>query len=79
MKQETEEIQAKIQEKLGINPIENDVVVLYQGETLPDQVSWRLVVDKLVLRIWDTCSIFLKKMWNYIDGFAAGPNAARFA
>lgn len=39
MKQETEEIQAKIQEKLGINPIENDVVVLYQGETLPDQVS----------------------------------------
>ncbi|CAB3257739.1 unnamed protein product [Arctia plantaginis] len=37
VKQETEEIQAKIQEKLGLKPVENDVVVLYQGETLPDQ------------------------------------------
>lgn len=37
VKKETEEIQAKIQEKLGINPIENDVVVLYKGETLPDE------------------------------------------
>ena len=38
VKKETEEIQAKIQEKLGINPVEHDVVVLYQGETLPDEV-----------------------------------------
>ncbi|XP_075971757.1 mitochondrial ribosomal protein L32 [Anticarsia gemmatalis] len=37
IKKETEEIQAKITEKLGINPVEQDVVVLYQGETLPDQ------------------------------------------
>ncbi|CAH0702924.1 unnamed protein product [Spodoptera exigua] len=37
VKKETEEIQAQIKEKLVINPIEHDVVVLYKGETLPDQ------------------------------------------
>lgn len=38
---ETKEIQAKIDEKLGNNkPIENDVIVLYDGENLPDQVTW---------------------------------------
>ncbi|CAH2105590.1 unnamed protein product [Euphydryas editha] len=35
---ETKEIQAKIEEKLGNNkPIENDVIVLYDGENLPDE------------------------------------------
>ncbi|CAH2071178.1 unnamed protein product, partial [Iphiclides podalirius] len=31
---ETKEIQAKIQEKLGNNPIEQDVIVLYEGENV---------------------------------------------
>lgn len=39
VKKETKEIQDKIQEKLGLNPIENDVVVLYEGEKLPDEVN----------------------------------------
>ncbi|CAK1598900.1 unnamed protein product [Parnassius mnemosyne] len=33
---ETKEIQAKIQEKLGLNPIEKDVIVLYEGENVPE-------------------------------------------
>ncbi|CAG4993412.1 unnamed protein product [Parnassius apollo] len=33
---ETKEIQAKIQEKLGNNPIEKDVIVLYEGESVPE-------------------------------------------
>ncbi|XP_047528888.1 39S ribosomal protein L32, mitochondrial [Vanessa atalanta] len=37
---ETKEIQAKIEEKLGNNkPIENDVIVLYDGEKLPDETK----------------------------------------
>lgn len=35
---ETKEIQEKIIEKLANKPIENDVIVLYDGENLPDQV-----------------------------------------
>ncbi|XP_023950524.2 39S ribosomal protein L32, mitochondrial [Bicyclus anynana] len=41
---ETKEIQDKIQQKLGNQkPIENDVIVLYNGESLPDQPKefWR--------------------------------------
>ncbi|XP_061377675.1 large ribosomal subunit protein bL32m isoform X2 [Danaus plexippus] len=35
---ETKEIQEKIQEKLGTNkPIENDVIVLYDGDQLPEK------------------------------------------
>ncbi|XP_072939527.1 large ribosomal subunit protein bL32m [Epargyreus clarus] len=35
---ETKEIQAKIKQQLGyLKPIENDVIVLYEGETLPDE------------------------------------------
>ncbi|CAF4767322.1 unnamed protein product [Pieris macdunnoughi] len=34
---ETKEIQEKIVEKLANKPIENDVIVLYDGENLPDQ------------------------------------------
>lgn len=34
---ETKEIQDKVLEKLG-QPIEKDVVVLYEGENLPEQV-----------------------------------------
>ncbi|XP_049870463.1 39S ribosomal protein L32, mitochondrial [Pectinophora gossypiella] len=37
VEQETKEIQAKIKEKLGLEPIEKDVVVLYEGENLPDE------------------------------------------
>lgn len=29
---ETKEMQKKIAEKLGLNPVENEVVVLYDGE-----------------------------------------------
>lgn len=35
---ETKEIQGEILKKLGSGPIEQDVIVLYEGETLPDQV-----------------------------------------
>ncbi|KAI5646539.1 hypothetical protein NE865_01472 [Phthorimaea operculella] len=35
--EETKEIQEKIKEKLGLAPIEQDVVVLYQGENLPEE------------------------------------------
>lgn len=36
---ETKEIQEKIKEKLGNHkPIENDVIVLYNDENLPDEV-----------------------------------------
>ncbi|NP_001091811.1 mitochondrial ribosomal protein L32 [Bombyx mori] len=34
---ETKEIQGEILKKLGSGPIEQDVIVLYEGETLPDQ------------------------------------------
>lgn len=34
---ETKEIQGEILKKLGNGPIEQDVIVLYEGETLPDQ------------------------------------------
>ncbi|XP_038220202.1 39S ribosomal protein L32, mitochondrial [Zerene cesonia] len=34
---ETKEIQDVIVKKLGNKPIENDVIVLYEGENLPDQ------------------------------------------
>lgn len=38
---ETKEIQEKIQEKLGnLKPIENDVIVLYNDENLPDEVTY---------------------------------------
>ncbi|XP_075145310.1 mitochondrial ribosomal protein L32 [Haematobia irritans] len=32
VREETKEMQDKIQEKLGLNPVEQDVVVLYEGE-----------------------------------------------
>ncbi|XP_052749223.1 39S ribosomal protein L32, mitochondrial isoform X2 [Galleria mellonella] len=34
---ETNEIKEKIQEKLAKTPIDKDVIVLYEGENLPDQ------------------------------------------
>ncbi|CAG9133086.1 unnamed protein product [Plutella xylostella] len=37
VEKETKEIQAQIREKLGTGPVEKDVVVLYEGETTPDQ------------------------------------------
>ncbi|CAH0605403.1 unnamed protein product [Chrysodeixis includens] len=37
VKKETKEIQGEIQKKLDLKPIENDVVVLYEGEQLPDE------------------------------------------
>lgn len=37
VKKETEEIQAKIKEELKIDPVEHDVVVLYKGETVPNE------------------------------------------
>ncbi|XP_041970446.1 39S ribosomal protein L32, mitochondrial [Aricia agestis] len=40
---ETKEIQAKIQEQQGNKPIENDVIVLYEGDNLPEkpQEFWK--------------------------------------
>ncbi|XP_013190197.1 large ribosomal subunit protein bL32m [Amyelois transitella] len=37
VKEETEEIKQKIQEKLGTGPIEKDVIVLYEGDSTPEQ------------------------------------------
>lgn len=48
MKKETQEIQEKIQEKLGLKPIENDVVVLYEGEKLPDEVNMMSHIQALL-------------------------------
>lgn len=32
VRKETEQIQEKIQEKLGLNPVEQEVIILYEGE-----------------------------------------------
>lgn len=39
---ETQEMQKKIEEKLGLNPVEKEVVVLYDGETDKVLFNFRL-------------------------------------
>lgn len=54
VEQETKEIQAKIQEKLGSNPIDKDVIVLYDGETVPEQVCEDIYISWVAFKAFSS-------------------------
>lgn len=57
---ETKEIQDKIQEKLGnLKPIESDVIVLYNGENLPEQVFIKLLPIQFKMFVVSTLFMFI--------------------
>lgn len=48
IKNETQEMQQKIEADLGLNPIEQDVIVLYEGETL-DEVKKSIIITFFIM------------------------------
>lgn len=78
VRQETELMQDKIQEKLGLDPIEKEVVVLYEGEktseTVEDNVRKVIVEIRKPRPMWFTKNLLQKSTQQSSDSKEVKPS-----
>ncbi|TMW50639.1 hypothetical protein DOY81_004298 [Sarcophaga bullata] len=78
VREETKQMQDKIQEKLGLNPVEQEVVVLYEGERTEQPTEFlngkRIVEMPKPRPVWFTKNLLQKTTQQPSDSKEVKPN-----